>query len=38
MNELLGPIQLVLNYGTEFGNAVAKEHGAIAWEIKALNY
>jgi len=38
MNELLGPIQLVLNDGTEFGNTVAKGLGEIVWEIKALNY
>jgi hypothetical protein len=38
MKQKFGPIQLVLNDVTGFGNAVAEELGAIDWEIKAVNY
>ena len=38
MKQKFGPIQLVLNDVTGFGNAVAEDLGAIDWEIKAVNY
>jgi hypothetical protein len=38
MKQKFGPIQLVLDDVTGFGNAVAEDLGAIDWEIKAVNY
>jgi hypothetical protein len=38
MKQKFGPIQLILNDVTGFGNAVAEDLGAIDWEIKAVNY